>query len=328
MYILGIETSCDETASAIVKDGREVITNTVYTQIEKHKKWGGVIPELASRLHLETINEVINKNFTSMTFADIDAIAVTNGPGLVGSLLIGVNAAKTLSWIHQKPIIPVNHLFGHVCSNFIDTDLEPPFLCLLVSGGHTQIIEVKSYKETLILGETIDDAAGEAFDKVARLMGLPYPGGPSLDKLAREADDKEKYRFTIPKVSSYDFSFSGLKTAVLRLKENIVEKYPCQWDENKANIAYAFQNCVAVTLLQKIQLAVEKTGIEKVVLAGGVAANSRIRELFKNNFSEGNLVFPQLKYCTDNAAMIAAAAFFTYDAKVNYSDLGFEVFSR
>lgn len=343
MLILGIETSCDETAASIVEDGRKVISNVVLSQIEKHKEWGGVIPEVASRLHLESINSIINqtileaskleenpssnndKELLNNYWQKIDAIAVTNKPGLIGSLLVGVNVAKTLAWIHDKPLIPVNHLYGHVCANFIDSEIEPPFICLLASGGHTQIIKVQSYHDMQILGETIDDAAGEAFDKVARLMDLPYPGGPHLDKLAKNATEFDKYSFPISKVDGFDFSFSGLKTAVLRLKQKLDDS---EWEENKANIAYAFQDTVAKTFYKKISKATEETGIESVVLAGGVAANSRIRGLFQEKFPAENLCFPPLKYCTDNAAMIASAGYFMRDVEAKYDDFSFEVFSR
>ena len=248
MLILGIESSCDESAAAIVEDGRKVISNYLHSQIEDHKDWGGVIPEFASRLHYKKINKVIEKTLSdvSVSYKDIDAIAVTHGPGLIGSLLVGMNVAKTLAWVHKKPLIPVNHLMGHICANFLDSDIEPPFICLLASGGHTQVILVKNYDEMEIVGETIDDAAGEAFDKVARLLDLPYPGGPELDKLAQNFDFdgdiyKGTYKFPIPKVKELNFSFSGLKTSVLRLKQKISEE---EWNGNKAEIAFAFQDCV------------------------------------------------------------------------------------
>ena len=221
-YIMAIESSCDETACAIVKNGREVLSNIVASQIKTHEKYGGVIPEIAAREHLEAINVVIEESFeqAGLSAKDITAFSGTVGPGLVGSLLVGLNATKTLALFHDKPFIGINHLNAHVCANYIDTDLKPPFIALLVSGGHTQIIEVKSHSEQKIIGETIDDAVGEAYDKVARLIGLPYPGGPLLDKLAKEGN---KYAFKLPvsKVGDYDFSFSGLKTAVLRLVQGL-----------------------------------------------------------------------------------------------------------
>ncbi len=332
MLVLGIETSCDETAIAIVKDGRTVIANQVLTQIFKHQAWGGVIPEVASRLHLEYINDLLAEAFkeAKLSMSDIDVIAVTSGPGLTGSLMVGANVAKVLSWVHNKPLLEINHLYGHVCANFIDTNLEPPFVCMLASGGHTQVIEMNSYTEMKILGETIDDAAGEAFDKVARLMGLAYPGGPHLDKLAQQADSGiiSDYRFPVSRVPGLDFSFSGIKTAVLRLKEKIGEEL---WERDKAQIARAFQETIAKTFLLRIEQAIELTGIKRVVLAGGVSANSAVRKAFTEKFiaPDYELVIPSLKYCTDNAAMIASAGYFqsqVLDLKVK--DYGFEVYSR
>lgn len=341
MKILGIETSCDETAVAIVENGRKVHAHILFTQIAKHKKWGGVIPELASRMHLEVMSDLLDEAFetSNLSMDDIDAIAVTQGPGLIGSLMIGVNTAKTLAWVHKKKLLPINHLHGHVCANFIQVNeddklLEPPFICMLASGGHTQIIHMKSYTEFEILAETIDDAAGEAFDKVARLMELPYPGGPHLDKLAQSVDDgiKNEYSFPIAMPKSLDFSFSGLKTAVLRMKEKIGDE---KWNEDKAIIASAFQNCIAKTFYKKVLRVCEELDLRKIVLAGGVAANSAIRKSFKENFSEQNgfeLVVPSLKYCTDNAVMIASAGYFMAkeetDLNAAKNDYSFEVYSR
>lgn len=337
MKILAIETSCDETAVAVVKNGREVLSNVVSSQIPKHAKWGGVIPEIASRMHLESINFILDKALgeANLKISEIDAVAVTQGPGLVGCLMVGVNTAKSLAWIHEKPLIKVNHLYGHICANFIDSDLEPPFLCLLVSGGHTQIIFMNNYNDYQLLGGTIDDALGEAFDKVARLMDLPYPGGPHLDKLAQSFSllPRPEYRLPIARVKDFDFSFSGLKTAVLRMKEKIGED---SWNRDKAEIASSFQDTVSRTLLEKVSKAVEEKNIFKVVLAGGVASNSRIREVFQEKFSNKkgfSLIIPPLKYCTDNAAMIAAAAYFqSLDSlealNFNSNDYGFEVFAR
>ena len=328
MLILGIESSCDESAASIVKNGREVLSNVLYSQINEHKDWGGVIPEYASRLHYEKIHTVIDSALKTakVSFQDIDAIAVTVGPGLMGSLLIGVNVAQTLAWIYDKPLIPVNHLYGHICSNFIESDLEPPFLCMLVSGGHTQIITVNDYNEMEILGSSIDDAVGEAFDKTARLLGLDYPGGPELDKLAQTGSENKLYKFPISNVEGFKFSFSGLKTAVLRLKEKIGEE---KFTEDKADIAFAFQKCIAETLYQKINKAIIETNLNTVVIAGGVSANSHIRKVFQERFSSVNpnettaqgtvsklqppsCHMPNLKYCTDNAAMIASAGYFKF----------------
>lgn len=332
MLVLGIETSCDETAIAIVEDGRKVIANQVLTQIFKHQAWGGVIPEVASRLHLEYINDLLLEALkeAKLSMNDIDVIAVTSGPGLTGSLMVGASVAKVCSWVHNKPLLAVNHLYGHVCANFIDTDLEPPFICMLASGGHTQVIEMSSYTEMRILGETVDDAAGEAFDKVARLMGLPYPGGPELDRLAQQADYSKisEYRFPVSRVPGLDFSFSGIKTAVLRLKEKLGEE---TWQDDKTQIARAFQETIAKTFLLRIEQAIERTGIKRVVLAGGVSANSAVRKAFKEKFiaPEYELVIPSLKYCTDNAAMIASAGYFQAQvSNLAVKDYQFEVYSR
>lgn len=321
-YIMAIESSCDETACAIVKNGREVISNVVASQIKTHAQYGGVIPEIAAREHLEAINVVIDEAFkqANMTPDEITAFAGTVGPGLVGCLLVGLNAAKTLALVHDKPFIGVNHLNAHLCGNYIDTDLKPPYIALLVSGGHTQIIDVKSYSEQKIIGETIDDAVGEAYDKVARLIGLPYPGGPVLDKLAREGNP---FAFKLPeaKVDGYNFSFSGLKTAVLRLVKSFDGK------ELPVNdICASFQECVSSTLFKKVKKALLESGYKQVVIAGGVAANSEIRKKIFSLENEGYKVnAPAMKYCTDNAAMVASCAYFNTDT---FDDVDVEVFSR
>lgn len=321
-YIMAIESSCDETACAIVKNGREVISNVVASQIKTHAQYGGVIPEIAAREHLEAINVVIDEAFkqANMTPDKITAFAGTVGPGLVGCLLVGLNAAKTLALVHDKPFIGVNHLNAHLCGNYIDTDLKPPYIALLVSGGHTQIIDVKSYSEQKIIGETIDDAVGEAYDKVARLIGLPYPGGPVLDKLASEGNP---FAFKLPeaKVDGYNFSFSGLKTAVLRLVKSFDGK------ELPVNdICASFQECVSSTLFKKVKKALLESGYKQVVIAGGVAANSEIRKKIFSLENEGYKVnAPAMKYCTDNAAMVASCAYFNTDT---FDDVDVEVFSR
>lgn len=324
-YIMAIESSCDETACAIVKNGREVIANVVASQIKTHEKYGGVIPEIAAREHLEAINVVIEETFEQANLKpqEITAFAGTVGPGLVGSLLVGLNATKTLALIYDKPFIGINHLNAHVCANYIDTELKPPFIALLISGGHTQIIEVKSHSEQKIIGETIDDAVGEAYDKVARLIGLPYPGGPLLDKLAREGN---KFAFKLPdaKVGDYDFSFSGLKTAVLR----VVQSFKGQ--ELPVNdVCASFQEIVSETLMKKVKKALLETGYKQFVLAGGVAANSEIRkkafELEKPENGGYKVYAPAMKYCTDNAAMVASCAYFSTNT---FDDIDVEVFSR
>lgn len=327
-YIMAIESSCDETACAIVKNGREVLSNIVASQIKTHEKFGGVIPEIAAREHLEAINVVIDEAFeqANLNPEDITAFAGTVGPGLVGSLLVGLNATKTLALVHDKPFIGINHLNAHVAANYIETDLKPPFISLLVSGGHTQIIEVKSHSEQRIIGETIDDAVGEAYDKVARLIGLPYPGGPLLDKLAR-GGNSHAYKLPISKVNGYDFSFSGLKTAVLRL----VQQLKKETGENLSDaivkdICASFQETVSETLLLKVKSALEETGYKQVVLAGGVAANSEIRRKFFELEKQGfKINAPQMKYCTDNAAMVASCAYFSTNT---FDDVDVEVFSR
>ena len=332
-YIMSIESSCDETACSIVKNGREVIANVVASQIKTHAQFGGVIPEIAAREHLDSINIVIDeafkqaKDYANISPENITAFAGTVGPGLVGCLLVGLNATKTLALTYDKPFIGVNHLNAHLCGNYLDTDLKPPFMALLVSGGHTQIINVKSYSEQVILGETIDDAVGEAYDKVARLIGLPYPGGPRLDKLAQEGNYKA-YKLPEGKVDGYNFSFSGLKTAVLRLVKNLkselnVEELP----QNVINdVCASFQETVSSTLLKKVKKALEETGYNQVVIAGGVAANSEIRKKIFALSNEGYKVFaPPMKYCTDNAAMVASCAYFNTNT---FDDVNTEVFSR
>ena len=321
-YIMAIESSCDETACAIVKNGREVISNIVASQIKTHEKFGGVIPEIAAREHLDSINVVVQEAFdqSGLKPEDITAFAGTVGPGLVGCLLVGLNATKTLALVHDKPFIGVNHLNAHLCANYIDTDLKPPFMALLVSGGHTQIIDVESYSKQTIIGETIDDAVGEAYDKVARLIGLPYPGGPRLDKLAQEGNPKA---FELPegKVDGYNFSFSGLKTAVLRLVKSFDgQELPVN------DICASFQECVSKTLVKKLRKAVLERGYNQVVIAGGVAANSEIRKKVFDLEKEGfRVCAPPMKYCTDNASMVASCAYFNTNT---FDDVDVEVFSR
>ena len=326
IYIAAIETSCDETAFSIVKNGREVISNVVASQIPIHKKYGGVVPEVAAREHLNVISKVIREGFETANIMPekIDAIASTVGPGLVGSLLVGLNAAKGLCVAYDKPFIGVNHLFAHICANYIETELEPPFISLLISGGHTQIIKVTSFDKQEILGETIDDATGEVYDKVARLLGVSYPGGPNLDKMA-QLGDKNAYCFTEAKVSEFDFSFSGLKTAVLNLVKKLENQYrPEKMPKN--DIAASFQENITKILFKKTLNAAKKYNLNKIVLAGGVAANSEIRKKFFALEKEGFEIFaPKMKYCTDNAAMVASCAYFMNDT---VSDLNVEAFSR
>ncbi|OGI04183.1 MAG: tRNA (adenosine(37)-N6)-threonylcarbamoyltransferase complex transferase subunit TsaD [Candidatus Melainabacteria bacterium GWF2_37_15] len=320
--IFAIETSCDETAAAVVLNGRKVLSNVVASQIDIHKKYGGVIPEIAARKHLESINIVIEeaREKAGIEMKDVTAFAGTAGPGLVGALLVGLNAAKALSLVYDKPFIGVNHLNAHVCANYLESSFEPPFICLLISGGHTQLIRVNSYTDQQILGETRDDAVGEAYDKVARLLGLPYPGGPALDKLA-QTGNKESFKFPEANVSGYDFSFSGLKTAVMRTCKTYTEQ-----DLPKADIAASFQEIVSSTLLKKTLKAANENNIKKIALAGGVAANSEIRKKFFAQENNGFTVHaPEFKYCTDNAAMVASAAYF--GSNITH-ELNVEVFSR
>jgi len=323
MLILGLETSCDETACAIVKDGREVLCNIVASQIKTHEQYGGVVPEVAAREHLEAINMVIDEALkqSGKKPEDIDAFASTVGPGLVGCLLVGLNAAKALSLVYNKPFIGVNHLQAHVCANFIDTDLKPPFLCLLVSGGHTQIIKVEDFDRQEIIAGTIDDAVGEVYDKAARLMGLPYPGGVMLDRLAQEGNPKA-FKLPEARVGKDEFSFSGLKTAVLRLIQGMEGK-----ELPVKDIAASFQETVSNTLLNKTLALAEELSCKTIVLAGGVAANSELRRKFFAQAENGYSIFaPQMKYCTDNAAMVASCACFN---PIKSSEpLNLEAFSR
>lgn len=315
ILILAIETSCDETAAAVVKNGREVCSNIISSQIALHTLYGGVVPEIASRKHIEKINQVIEEalNTAKVTLDDIDAIAVTYGPGLVGALLVGVAEAKAISYASNKPLIGVHHIEGHVSANFIVHEgLEPPFLCLIVSGGHTHLVIVKAYGEYEIIGKTRDDAAGEAFDKVARAIGLGYPGGPKIDKLSKEGN-KDAIHFPRANIEGapYDFSFSGLKSAVLNYINGCNMK---QEPYVEADIAASFQEAVVDSLVSKTILAAKDHKISKVALAGGVASNSHLREgmdiACKKNGIE--LFYPTPIYCTDNAAMIGAAAYYEY----------------
>lgn len=312
MIVLGIESSCDETAAAITRDGREVLSDVIYSQADIHSKYGGVVPEIASRRHIEKILYVIDKSLADagMTKDDIDAIAVTMGPGLVGALLVGVSAAKSLAYAWGKPLIGVNHIIGHISANFVAfPELTPPFLCLVASGGHSHIVNVKSYTETEILGATKDDAAGEAFDKVARVIGLGYPGGPKVDAAAKEGNDKA---FDFPRAKTgNDFSFSGLKTAVI----NTVHKMEQKGEPvPQADIAASFQRAVVDVLTEKTIHAAKISGSEKICLAGGVASNSLLRsEMAKKAKSEKiEVYYPPLRLCTDNAVMISSAGYFKY----------------
>lgn len=314
MKILGIESSCDETAAAVVENGREVLSNVIATSLEEHKLYGGVVPEIASRRHAESISGVVEEALkqAGCTMNDIDAIAVTYAPGLIGSLLVGVSFAKGLSQATNTPLVPVHHLRGHIASNYISCDIEPPFLCLVVSGGHSHIVAVKSYTDFEVIGKTRDDAAGEALDKAGRTMGLEYPGGISIDKLSPSGDENA-FSFPHPRINDapYDYSFSGLKTAVINIMHNASQKGE---DINVADLSASFQKAVVDCLLSNFETAAENFGYNKLVIAGGVSANSKLRyDARKMCDRHGwTLTLPELKYCGDNAAMIASQGYYEF----------------
>ena len=305
---LGIESSCDETSVAVIKNGREILSNIIDTQIPIHEKYGGVVPEIASRNHIEAISRVTKLALkeANVEFKDIDAITPTYGPGLVGALLVGVSYAKALSFAINKPLVGVNHIQGHIAANYLTyKELKPPFLCLLVSGGNTQIVYVRDYTEFEVLGKTRDDAIGEAFDKVARVVGLDYPGGPKVDKLAKTGIPNIK----LPKThfeNSLDFSFSGIKTAVININHNTK-------DINKADLCASFEKTVTEVLIENIRKAIEQTGMKSLAIAGGVSANSYIRsEILKLQSDDLKVYMPDIKLCTDNAAMIGSAGYYNF----------------
>ena len=313
--ILAIETSCDETAAAVVHNGREVLSNIISSQIDLHKLYGGVVPEIASRKHIEKINQVIEEALkeAETTLDDIDAVAVTYGPGLVGALLVGVAEAKAIAYARKLPLVGVHHIEGHISANYIEhPDLEPPFLCLVASGGHTHLVRVREYGEYEILGRTRDDAAGEAYDKVARAIGLGYPGGPKIDRLAKEGNPDAVH---FPKAhiegAEYDFSFSGLKSAVLNYINGCKMKGE---NYDPADIAASFQKAVVDVLVENSMKAAENLGIYKFAIAGGVASNTALRAAMKNACEEREIRFfyPSPVYCTDNAAMIGAAGYYEF----------------
>ena len=315
VYILSVESSCDETSAAVVKNGREVLSNIIASQIDIHKIYGGVVPEIASRKHIECINPVIEEALAgaSVTLSDIDVVCVTYGPGLVGSLLVGVSAAKAIAFAENKPLVGVHHIGGHISANYIcHKELEPPFICLVVSGGHTNVVEVKDYGKYNIIGRTRDDAAGEAFDKVARTIGLGYPGGSKIDALSKEGD---KYSIVFPhghiEGFPYDFSFSGIKSSVL----NYVNGCNMKGEEyNKADIAASFQKAVVDVLVEHTISAAKEYGYTKIAMAGGVACNTSLREEMENACNQAGyrLYYPDPVLCTDNAAMIGAAGYYEY----------------
>jgi len=315
VIILGIETSCDETSAAVVKDGRTVLSNIIASQVDIHAKFGGVVPEIAARKHIEAIGFIVNQAVTEagLQMADIDAYAVANGPGLAGALLVGLNYAKGLAYAYKKPLIGVHHIEAHVCANYLNEgDLKPPFLSLVVSGGHTSILAVKDYDTYTVLGSTRDDAAGEAFDKTARVLGLSYPGGPQIDKLA-QVGNPLAIAFPKAKVDGLDFSFSGLKTAVMQFKAK-------NEDVPVADVAASFQKAVVDVLVERTITACLQEGYKNIALAGGVACNNGLRKAMEEAASENglNLYMPAPIYCTDNAAMIACRGY--YRLQSGFSD--------
>ena len=308
ILIMGIESSCDETSISIVKNGREVLSNVINSQIKIHEEYGGVVPEIASRCHTEVINLIMKQALkeAKVSLDDIDAIAVTQGPGLVGALLVGVSYAKGLSYVTNKPLVAVNHIEGHIAGNYLThKDLEPPFICLIISGGHTHLVNVKSYNDFEILGKTKDDAIGEAFDKVARVVGLGYPGGPKVDNLAKEGE--ANINLPITHFDNLDFSFSGIKTAVI----NLNHKNP---NINKADLCASFQTAVTEMLTNNVRKAVKIYNSNKIVIAGGVSRNSFIRKSFDDLAEELKIkvYYPEPILCTDNAAMIAGAGYYNF----------------
>ena len=329
MNILAVESSCDETAVAIVRDGREVLTDCIASQVALHREYGGVVPEIASRKHIEAIYGLADQALENagLTRDEIDAVAVTYAPGLIGAVLVGVNFAKAAALAMDKPLIPVHHIRGHIAANYLAyPDLKPPFLCLVVSGGHTMIVEVKDYTDMRILGTTLDDAAGECFDKVGRVLGMPYPGGAALDKAAQQGDET-KYSLPVakPGANPYDMSFSGLKTATLNLIHH-AEQVGEELDIN--SLCAAFTAAVSGTLVPRVVRALEETGYKKVAVAGGVAANSRIRkDILEAAKKLGAEVYmPPLKLCGDNGAMIGAQAYYEYKAG-NVADMSLNAYA-
>ncbi|MGO3752083.1 MAG: tRNA (adenosine(37)-N6)-threonylcarbamoyltransferase complex transferase subunit TsaD [Peptoniphilaceae bacterium] len=317
MKVLAIESSCDETAVAIVEDGRKILSNIISSQIETHQKFGGVVPEIASRKHVEAVNTVLEKAIKEANISkeEIDLVVATKGPGLVGALLVGLNAAKAFAYAIERPFIGVNHIYGHVCANYISSpDLEPPFIGLIVSGGHSYLIKVKDYVDFELVGRTRDDACGEAYDKVARAMGIGYPGGPIIDKLAAEGEDKIDFPRVMLEENSYDFSFSGLKTAVINYLHKMEQK---KEDYVVSDVAASFQSSVIDVLVEKSVRLAKESNMNKIVLAGGVAANEGLRKALDKKARELGLeiYYPDRILCTDNAAMIASVGYYLYKSK-------------
>lgn len=307
--ILALETSCDETSVSVIENGQTILSNSVLSQIESHKRFGGVVPEVASRHHVENITVMIEEALQEAhtTMADVDAVAVTQGPGLIGALLVGVNAAKALAFANNKPLIPVHHIAGHVYANQLQSGLKFPLIALIVSGGHTELVYMENHLQFEVIGETRDDAVGEAYDKVARKIGLPYPGGPAIDRLAAQGEDTYDFPRVWLEPDSYDFSFSGLKSAVINKLHQLEQKGEPVIPEN---VATSFQNSVVEVLVGKAMRACEAYGVKQLIVAGGVASNSGLRQALEVATSEKGieLAIPEPKLCTDNAAMIGAAA--------------------
>lgn len=315
--ILAIESSCDETSVSVIKNGTDILSNIVLSQIESHKRFGGVVPEVASRHHVEGITTTIDEalNTAAVTMMQVDAVAVTQGPGLIGALLVGINAAKALAFAYDKPLIPVHHIAGHIYANHLEKPLQFPVMSLIVSGGHTELIYMKDHLNFEVIGETRDDAVGEAYDKVARTIGLSYPGGPQVDKLAAQGQDSYDFPRVWLDKDSYDFSFSGLKSAVINKLHNIRQKGE---EINKANVATSFQNSVVEVLVGKSISACEAYSVNQLIVAGGVASNKGLRSALSEACESHNITLsiPSPKLCTDNAAMIGAAAHYLYNAGV------------
>ena len=325
IVVLAIESSCDETACAVVKNGREVLASTIATQIEIHKRFGGVVPEIASRNHTMAIETVVNETIekSGLSIEEIDAIAVTYGAGLLGALLVGVNYAKGLAYAYNKPLYGISHIRGHIAANYIGTDLKPPYLCLLASGGHTAVLNVKSYTEIEALASSKDDAAGEAFDKVARVLSLPYPGGPEIEKLAKQG--KANIEMPYPTFTDKDelwFSFSGIKTFVINYAHKLEQKGETMIRED---VAASFQEAAVTQLFNTTLNAAKRTGVKDIAIAGGVSANLSLRSRFDSLKEQGyNIYYPQLKYCTDNAAMIGAEAYYVIKSGTKMSPLSLD----
>lgn len=326
MLVLGVESSCDETSVSIVRDGKEVLCNVINSQIDIHKLFGGVVPEIASRHHVYQVSMIFEEAFkqTGLSPNDIDLVAVTYGPGLIGSLLVGVNAAKTFALMYKKPIIGVHHLAGHIYANAIEHEMKFPAVALLVSGGNTELIYMKEHFSFEIVGQTLDDAVGEAYDKVARVVGLPYPGGPHVDKLAHQGEDTYKLPRVYLDDKSYDFSFSGLKSAVINLVHNAKQR---KEEINAENLCASFQASVTEVLVNKTFRLAKEKNVEQIIVAGGVSANKGLKERFLSENPGFEICIPSIKYCTDNAAMIAVAGYYQYLKYKKTDDLSLNAYA-